>query len=206
MLRAELARCAARPPSSAICKRQRRPPAVMVPHLDRVDAVPMRALAARQQEIDRGRTQCARRRRMRSSRKRLAIMPAFRMRLQVEPRDDLGGRRGWHITTCSCARAARRTPAPDRRPSCAAWPRLPARRRAGTRWPSSRRRAAPGIVGLFSARSLVTSSARACRGGVVGLDGEREFHVRGGVFAGRNRGAKSSGSVRSFNSESHIIG
>ena len=64
--------------------------AVIVPDLDRVDAVPVRALAARQQKQDRGRggaavdhTGIA---------EGLAIVPAFRMRLEIERADDVGRR------------------------------------------------------------------------------------------------------------------
>jgi hypothetical protein len=47
-------------------------------------------LAARQQEIDRGRGRASAIDNSRIA-KRLAIVPAFRMRLQPEPRDDVGG-------------------------------------------------------------------------------------------------------------------
>src|SRR5258705_4053652 len=64
---------------------------VVMPDLHRIDAMPVRALAPRQQEMDLGG--------QRTSRggdtivaKRLAKMPAFRMRLQREPPDDAGGR------------------------------------------------------------------------------------------------------------------
>jgi hypothetical protein len=63
-----------------------------VPDLDRIDPVPMRALAARQQKIDR--------RRDRAGTldgfaifERLAVVPAFRMRFQIEKLDDLRGRK-----------------------------------------------------------------------------------------------------------------
>ena len=62
---------------------------VIVPDLHRIDAMPVRAFAARQQKIDRGRARAAVGVRAGIA-KRLAIMPAFRMRLEFEPRDDVG--------------------------------------------------------------------------------------------------------------------
>src|SRR5438876_7412859 len=63
---------------------------VIMPDLHRIDAMPVRALAPRQQEMD-----CGGQRTSvgvdASVAKCLAVMPAFRMRLQVEPRDDVGG-------------------------------------------------------------------------------------------------------------------
>ena len=62
---------------------------VIVPDLDRVDAVPVRALAARQQELDRGGGGAA----VDVARvaKGLAIVPAFGVRLEIELGDDVGG-------------------------------------------------------------------------------------------------------------------
>src|SRR6202158_4157746 len=62
---------------------------VIVPDLDRVDAVPVRALAARQQEQDRGRSGAAVDRA--GIAEGLAVVPAFRMRLEIERTDDIGG-------------------------------------------------------------------------------------------------------------------
>jgi hypothetical protein len=66
----------------------------MVPDLDRVDAVPVRALTAREQEIDGGgedpsidRARVA---------ERLAIVPTFRMRLERQQADHVGGAQGRH--------------------------------------------------------------------------------------------------------------
>src|SRR5262249_39628336 len=64
---------------------------VVMPDLDRIDAMPVRAVAAPEQEIDRGR--------MRAAiavdglvAEGLAIVAALRMRPELETRDDLGGR------------------------------------------------------------------------------------------------------------------
>ena len=63
---------------------------VIVPDFDRIDAVPMRALAARQQEVD-----CRRRRAVIADgvgiAKCLAEVPAFGMRPQVEKPDHVVG-------------------------------------------------------------------------------------------------------------------
>src|ERR1700722_1459262 len=74
---------------------------VPMPDLDRVDAMPVRTLAARQQKIDRGgrRTGDADaalprergRQRERDIAKGLPVMPAFRMRLQIQDPDHIGG-------------------------------------------------------------------------------------------------------------------
>ena len=90
---------------------------VIVPYLDRVDAVPMRALAARQQEIDRGRGGG-----LRSSARMMSAAVLISVRIYF------------------CGRGFRQTLgwAPCR--PCRCRPRLPAGRRAETGFPSSRRR------------------------------------------------------------------
>lgn len=65
---------------------------VKMPDLDRVDAMPVRAFAAREQEIDRGRNGASIRIEARVA-KSFAKMPAFGMRLEVKPRHDVGGGR-----------------------------------------------------------------------------------------------------------------
>src|SRR5581483_3633644 len=62
---------------------------VIVPDLDGVDAVPVRALAAGQQEQDGGRSGAA----VMAARvaEGLAVMPAFGMRLEPQLADDIGG-------------------------------------------------------------------------------------------------------------------
>src|SRR5262249_43722287 len=69
--------------------KQHRSARIPVPDLDRIDAVPVRALACREQKVDRRRRGAA----ADAARitKRLAEMSAFRMRLQVEQADDVGG-------------------------------------------------------------------------------------------------------------------
>src|SRR5207248_2771930 len=71
------------------CEREGRA-RVPVPDLDRVEAMPMRALAAREQEMDRGRRRASALDAARVA-KRLAEVPAFRMRLEIEQPDDVGG-------------------------------------------------------------------------------------------------------------------
>ena len=63
---------------------------VIMPAFGRVDLVPMRALAAREQKIGRGRRRaCAIH--LTGVAERLAKMSAFGMRLEVEQADQLGG-------------------------------------------------------------------------------------------------------------------
>jgi len=59
-----------------------------MPHLHRIDTVPVRALAPRQQKIDRGRC-CPEVLDQPRVAKRLAEMAAFRMRFQIEQPDDV---------------------------------------------------------------------------------------------------------------------
>src|SRR5262245_14621708 len=72
----------------ADAKHQRRA-GIPMPGLDRVDAMPMRALAAPEQKIDCGRSGTA----FDHSRiaERFAEMSAFRMRLEIEQADDVLG-------------------------------------------------------------------------------------------------------------------
>src|SRR5437868_3865295 len=63
---------------------------VVVPGLGGIDAVPVRTLTARQQEIDRRRSSAAVAL-VAHIAKRLAKMAALRMRLELESRDDLCG-------------------------------------------------------------------------------------------------------------------
>jgi len=65
---------------------------MIVPGLGRIDPVPVRALAARQQKIDRGRCRAPAFDGPRVT-KRLAEMPALGMRLEIEQADHLGGGR-----------------------------------------------------------------------------------------------------------------
>ncbi len=74
---------------------------VIVPDLDGIDAMPVRAVAPRQQVVDRSRT--------RPScgigtgvAKRLAIIPAFGMRPQFEARNDIVGAGHWCLMIGSC--------------------------------------------------------------------------------------------------------
>src|SRR5882672_2066956 len=63
---------------------------VEMPHLRRIDPMPVRALAAREQKIDRGRSR-ARAVDRASVPKSLAEVPAFGMRLEIEQADHVGG-------------------------------------------------------------------------------------------------------------------
>src|SRR5690349_6965889 len=134
--------------------------------LHRIDAMPMRTLAASEQEIDRGRARSSARILIIIA-KRLAIMAAFRMRLQLELRDDLGGGGRWHHDLFLRSRNSPNTCAPSAPFMCnlAATAGSSARRNTLAFFSSPSR---VGTVGLFSARSRVTSSARACSAGLSG--------------------------------------
>src|SRR4029078_11051355 len=145
---------------------------VIVPDLDGVDAVPVRTLAARQQEMDRGRPRpaicvCA------GIAKRLLIMRALRMRLQIEPRDDLGSayvgriRRQRHQDLFWRSRNSPNTSA-ALAPfmwSFAATDGSSARRNTLAFFSSP---SSVGTVGLFSLRNRVTSAARAVSAALSG--------------------------------------
>src|SRR5450755_868776 len=122
--------------------------------------MPVRALAARQQEIDCGR-QCASAGVDARVAKGLAIMAAFRMRLQFKPRDDVGG--GRQLAHQDLFLRSRNSPntsaalAPFSR-TLAATDGSSARRNTFARFSSPSN---VGTVGLPSARKRLTSSARA---------------------------------------------
>src|SRR5258708_19191008 len=133
---------------------------VIMPNLDCIDAVPVRALAVRQQEIDRRRCGASAGAEAGVA-KRLAIVAAFGMRSQFKPRDDVGS--GWrrvHQDLFLRSRSSRKT-------SAALWPFI--RRLAATDGSSARRNTLAffssasrvGTVGWLSARSRATSAARA---------------------------------------------
>ena len=153
------------PLSSAICSVSARPRNNARSPRHRCDAS---ASARRAPAGNRSRSIANARRRPRCIAKRLAIMPAFRMRLQFEPRDDVGGLlRQRHQDLFLRSRISPNTVGGARRPSCAASPPPTARRRAGRRWPSSPRRAATGSSACSrrAAASLPrrAPSARHCR-------------------------------------------
>src|SRR4029077_4075564 len=132
--------------------------------LDGINAMPVRALALRQQEIDRGGSRAAVGIGARVA-KRLAIMPALRMRLQFKPRDDVGRLRREHQDLFLRSRNSPNTSA-ALAPfmwSLAATDGSSARRNTLAFFSSPSR---VGIVGLFSARSRVTCSARAFSAGL----------------------------------------
>src|SRR5690349_4376157 len=126
-----------------------------MPNLHGIDAMPVRTLAARQQEIDRGRSRAPISVHAFVA-KRLAIMAAFRMRLQAKPRDDLGGFiRQRHQDLFLRSRSSPKilsAPAPFMC-SLAATDGSSARRKTLAFFSSP---SSTGIVGLFSARSRVT--------------------------------------------------
>src|SRR6266404_1400891 len=140
---------------------------VIMPDLLRVDAMPVRALAARQQEIDRGRQRASVRVEAGVA-KRLAIVPAFRMRLQFEPRDDVGG--GRYSAHQDLFLRSRNSP----NTSAALLSFI--RTLAATDGSSARRNtlaffsspSSVGTVGLLAARSRVTSAARAFSAALLG--------------------------------------
>ncbi len=114
---------------------------VIVPDLDGVDAVPVRALAARQQEIDRGRGGAAVDHA--GIAEGLAVVAAFGMRLEIERADDVGGGERGMVADSELVLARADFGEHLRRPACRPCrcrPRPPADRRAGTDWPASRRR------------------------------------------------------------------
>src|SRR6266852_9245909 len=133
---------------------------IIMPDLHRIDAMPVRAFAPRQQEMDRGgqRTSAGV---DASIAKSLAIMPAFRMRLQLEPLNDVGG--GGQPNHQDLFLRSRNSP----NTSAALLPFI--RTPAATEGSSARRNtfaffsspSSVGTVGLLSARSRFTSSARA---------------------------------------------
>src|SRR5882757_5677413 len=180
-----------------------------MPDLDRIDAMPVRTLAARQQEIDRGRPRTAAGIGAGIA-KRLAIMPAFRMRLEFEPRDDLGGthpssaRRERHQDLFLRSRNSPNTSAALAPFMCSLTATAGSSARRNTlaffSSPSS-----TGIVGLFSARSFATSAARACSAGLSDSTVSANLTLDA-VYSWPQYRRKSSGSARSFRSESHIIG
>src|SRR6478672_13302358 len=131
-------------------------------------------------------------------------MAAFGMRLQVEPRDDLGG--GFRQRHQDLFLRSRSSPNTSTAPapficSFAATDRSSARRNTLAFFSSP---SSVGIVGLFSARSRVTSSARAFRAGLSGSTVSANLTLEA-VYSWPQYRLKSSGSARSFNSESHII-
>src|SRR5882757_636732 len=122
--------------------------------------MPVRALAARQQKIDRGGQRTAVGVGALIT-KRLAIMAAFRVRLEVKPRDDVGsGRRQAHQDLFLRSRNSPNTSAALAPFMCSfsATDGSSARRNTLAFFSSP---SSVGTVGLLSARSFVTSSARA---------------------------------------------
>src|SRR5919197_1268653 len=129
----------------------------MMPGLDRIDAMPVRALATCQQEVDCGRSRASGGVHVFIA-KRLAIVPAFRMRLEVEPCDDVGGFfRKRHQDLFLRSRSSPNTLSALAPFICslAATDGSSARRNTLAFFSSP---SSTGIVGLFSARSRVTSS------------------------------------------------
>src|SRR6185437_3399648 len=135
---------------------------VIVPDLDRINAVPVRAFATCQQEIDRGGEGAAVGIAARIA-KGLAVMAALGMRLQFEPRDDVGGRHHCKLLHQDLFLRSRSSP------KISAAPAPFIRTLAATDGSSARRNtfaffsspSETGMVGLPSARSFVTCSARA---------------------------------------------
>src|SRR6195256_3990769 len=128
--------------------------------------MPMGALAAGEQEIDRGRGRASIARALVA--KRLAKMPALGMRPQVEQPDDVGGAGpGPHQDRFFRSRTSAKTCAAGRpaRPTAAATAGTSARRKTLARF------SAPivvGIVGCPAATWRLASSARARRSGLSG--------------------------------------
>ncbi len=132
---------------------------VPMPDLDRIDAVPVRALAASEQKIDRGRSSAAVA--LPARRESFAEMPALRMRLKVEQPDHIERGEDGSVKIGSYARGFPRTPS---RPDCRqGQPTSPLRALSARRNGLSAFSApiVAGIVGLPAASSFATSSARA---------------------------------------------
>src|ERR1700738_3356755 len=178
----------------------------MMPALPRLNAMPVRSLAPREQEIERGADGSPVRIEGRIA-KRLAIMPALGMRPELEPRDDIrggGGRGRRHQDLFLRSRNSPNTSAAL----------LPFNRTAAATDGSSARRntlaffsspSSVGIVGLPAARSRLTSSARALSAGLSGSIPSANLTLPA-VYSCPQYSLKSSGRARSFNSDSHIIG
>src|SRR5262249_18121638 len=146
---------------------QQRRAGVVVPDLGRIDLVPMPALAARQDVVDRGR--CRSSVRGAGIAERLAIMPAFRMRREIEQPDHLGGREPRQVAHDRFLRS--RISANTFQ---AGWPASPtdfatsdtsARRNGFAAFSSPM---VDGMVGLWAATSLSTSVARAASAELAG--------------------------------------
>src|SRR5579871_699431 len=147
---------------------------VIVPNLGGIDAMPVRAIAARQEEVDRGGQRSTLSIAARVA-KRFAIVAAFGMRPELEPSDDVGrGEFRVHQDLFLRSRSSRKTsiaPAPFRC-SFSATDGTSARRNTLAFFSSP---SSDGIVGLLSARSFATSAARACNAGLSGSTESANF-------------------------------
>ncbi len=142
---------------------------VVVPDLDRIDAVPVRALALCQQEVDRRRGRASAINNSRIA-KCFAIVPAFGMRLQPEARDDFVGGEGGQAVHHDLFLRSRISP----NTSAALLPLMPSRAPPPSDVGAQEdvgfflvADQVVGIVGWFAARSLATSSARAFSAGLL---------------------------------------
>src|SRR5580658_6002605 len=130
-----------------------------MPDFDRIDPVPMRAFAARQQKIDRGRCRAPALDLARVA-KHLAEMAALRMRFQIEQPDDVACGKAFAQNRFLRSRISANTfhaglPA---RPSDFATSALSARRNGFSAFSAPM---VAGMVALPAPRSCFTSSARA---------------------------------------------
>src|ERR1043166_1099543 len=137
---------------------------VVVPDLDRINPMPVRALAAREQEIDRGRGGAAVDRQRIA--KGLAKMAPLRMRLEIEERDDIGRGEG-HQNLFLRSRISAKTchaGLPDRPTSLATSGRS-ARRNGFAAFSSPMNE---GIVICLPATSVATSRSRSASAALSG--------------------------------------
>src|ERR1700719_861444 len=130
-----------------------------MPGFDRIDAMPMRTLAARQQKIDRGRCRATILDLPRVA-KRLAEMAALRMRFQTEQPDDVAGAKAIAQNRFLRSRISANTfhAGLPLRPSDFATSASSARRNGFSAFSAP---IVAGIVGLPAASRCLTSSARA---------------------------------------------
>src|SRR5579863_5163925 len=184
-----------------------------MPDFDRIDPMPVRALTAGQQKIDRGRRRAPDplptlpRKRGRVGRglvaEHLAEMPAFRMRFQIEQPDYVAGAEAVTQNRFLRSRISANTfhaGLPDR-PSDFATSASSARRNGLAAFSAP---IVAGMVGLPAASCCLTSSARAASALLFGSMVLAK-RILASVYSWPQKNCVSSGSARSLSSEFHII-
>ena len=181
--------------------KKQRAAGVIMPDLDSIDAMPMGPLIARQQEIDRSRARTSIGVAARVT-KRFAIMAAFRMRLEAEPGDEIGG--GDHQDLFLRSRNSPNTSAltfafhphagGDRR-------LIGAQEHVGLLFLAERYRNGRLIGGAQPRHFLGARLQRR----IVRLDGQREFDIGRGIFVAAIQ-FEIIGQHAQFEQQSHICG